>query len=176
MKNGLKKGFIHLYTGDGKGKTTAAMGLALRAAGAGLKVFIAQFAKGVATSEAKAMKKFSKQIRVKQFGARTFIKRNPTARDRVFAAKGLTAVEKALREGNYDVVILDEVCVACRYDLIPVRKVLAVIKKRPREVEVVLTGRNAPNTFVKAADIVTEMREVKHYFSKGVMARKGIEY
>jgi cob(I)alamin adenosyltransferase len=172
----LKKGFVHLYTGNGKGKTTAALGLALRAAGAGLKVFIAQFAKGVATGEMKSLKKFSKQITVKQFGTRSFIRLRPSKIDRALAAKGLAVVENVLRRGGYDMVILDEVCIACRYNLIPIESVLDVIKNRPERVEIILTGRNAPKEIIEAADLVTEMRAIKHYFNKGTRARKGIEY
>jgi cob(I)alamin adenosyltransferase len=172
----LEKGYVHLYTGNGKGKTTAALGLALRAAGAGLKVYIAQFAKGAVTSELKSLKRFSKQITVRQSGARTFIKRKPAAADRTLAGKGLSAVQKAVRFGGYDVVIFDEVCVACRYNLIAVKSIVDLIKRRPEHVEIILTGRYAPEEFVKMADIVTEMKEVKHYFIKGVTARKGIEF
>lgn len=172
----LKKGYVHLYTGNGKGKTTAAMGLALRAAGAGLKVYIAQFAKGMETSELKSLKKISKQVAVKQFGARSFLNSQPTETDRAFAGRGLAAVEKTVRRGGYDVVILDEVCVACRYHLIPVRKIVDLVIKKPEHVEIVLTGRCAPKEFMKLADIVTEMKEVKHYFIRGVTARNGIEY
>jgi cob(I)alamin adenosyltransferase len=173
--NHLEKGYVHLYTGNGKGKTTAALGLALRAAGAGLKVYIAQFAKGIATSELKSLKKISRQITVRQFGAKAFIKGKPDDVDRMFAARGLAAIEKAVRQGYYDVVILDEVCMACRYKLIPVGKILDLVKKRPNHIEVVLTGRYASKEFITMADIVTEMKEVKHYFIKGVTARRGIE-
>lgn len=176
QKGCVKKGFVHLYTGNGKGKTTAALGLALRAAGTGMKVFIAQFAKGVATGELKSLKKLSKQITVKQLGRGSFINQNPFGIDRDLAAKGLAAIEIALQKGGYDMVILDEVCVACNYHLIPTERVLYIIKNRPEKVEVIMTGRNASKDFIDAADIVTEMREIKHYFHKGVKARKGIEY
>jgi cob(I)alamin adenosyltransferase len=172
----LKKGYVHLYTGNGKGKTTAALGLALRAAGAGLKVFIAQFAKGVATSELKSLRKLSKFITVKRFGRRSFIKSNPTGIDRKCAAKGLAFVKKVISGGRYDMVILDELCGACRHNLIPIKEVLAMIEKRPPWVEVVVTGRDAPKELIAAADIVTEMRGIKHYYVAGVKARKGIEY
>ena len=172
----LRKGFVHLYTGNGKGKTTAAVGLALRAAGAGLKVFIVQFGKGSPTGELKSLKKLSRQITIRQFGARTFIKQKPALVDYTLAAEGLATVERALRRGCYDVVILDEVCVVCRYNLISTRKVLDIINNRPKQVEVIMTGRDAPKDLANAADLVTEMREIRHYFSKGVRARKGIEY
>ena len=172
----LEKGYVHLYTGNGKGKTTAALGLALRAAGAGLKVYFAQFVKGQATSELKSLKKFSRRITVRQFGRGAFIKGRTVEADRTFACRGLEAVEKAVRRGTYDVVILDEICVACRYNLVPISKIIDLIKIRPDRMEVVLTGRCAPKGLIKIADIVTEMKEVKHYFIKGVIARRGIEY
>jgi cob(I)alamin adenosyltransferase len=172
----LRKGYIHLYTGNGKGKTTAALGLALRAAGAGLKIFIAQFAKGSGTSELESLKRFSGQITIKQFGGCSFIKRNPSKVDYAKAAMGMAAVKKVIEKGRYDMVVLDELCGACRYKLIPVKEVLAMIEKRPPWVEVVVTGRDAPKKLIAAADIVTEMRGIKHYYIAGVKARKGIEY
>jgi cob(I)alamin adenosyltransferase len=172
----LKKGYVHLYTGNGKGKTTAALGLALRAAGAGFKVFIAQFAKGVATSELKSLRKLSPLITVKRFGRRSFIKRKPAGIDRRYAAYGMAVVKKVISAGRYDMVVLDELCGACRHSLIPIKEVLGLIIKRPLWVEVVVTGREAPREFVRVADIVTEMKERKHYFLKGITARKGIEY
>jgi cob(I)alamin adenosyltransferase len=173
---GLEKGYVHVYTGSGKGKTTAALGLALRAVGAGLRVFIAQFAKGSATSELKVLKKLSRQITVRQFGRSSFIKGNPSCVDRERAARGIAAVKKALAGGRYDMVVLDELCGACRYNLVGTKEVLAMLENRPEGIEVIITGRNAPDELVKAADIVTEMKEVKHYFIKEVSARRGIEY
>jgi cob(I)alamin adenosyltransferase len=172
----LKKGYVHLYTGNGKGKTTAALGLALRAAGAGLRVYIAQFAKGTATSELKPLKKLSGLITVRQFGRSSFIKGNPSRVDVEYAARGIAAVKKTFADGRYDMVVLDELCCACRCSLVSTREVLAMLKSRPGGIEVVITGRNAPDELVKAADIVTEMKEVKHYFMSGVQARRGIEY
>jgi cob(I)alamin adenosyltransferase len=172
----LKKGFVHLYTGDGKGKTSAAMGLALRAAGAGFSVYIAQFAKGSDTGELKSLEKASKKIVVRQFGTRSFIKKIPTKIDRTLASKAMAEAEVAIAEGKFDVVILDELCIACLYKMVPVAKVVDLIKNKPEHVELVITGRNAPAELVEAADLVTDMRMVKHYFDKGVMARKGIEY
>jgi cob(I)alamin adenosyltransferase len=172
----LAKGFVHLYTGDGKGKTSAAMGLALRAAGAGLGIYIAQFAKGSETGELKMLGKLSKKIVVRQFGARSFIKKTPTKIDVTLASKAFATVEAVIKEGKYDVVILDELCIACRYKMLSVRKVADIIKNKPLHVEIVITGRTAPAELMEAADVVTEMRAVKHYFDKGVKARKGIEY
>jgi cob(I)alamin adenosyltransferase len=172
----LEKGFVHCYTGGGKGKTTAALGLALRAAGAGLSVFIFQFAKGIETSEIRALRKFSKNITVRQFGTRAFIKKTPSGIDRMRAVQGLAMVKKILCSGRYDLVILDEVCGACHAHLIATDEVVAALKERPPAVEVVLTGRHAPRELIDAADLVTECKEVKHYFSLGVRARRGIEY
>jgi cob(I)alamin adenosyltransferase len=172
----LSKGYVHMYTGDGKGKTSAAMGLALRAAGAGLSVYVAQFAKGSETGELKALGKLSKKMTVRQFGTRSFIKKVPSKIDITLAARAFAAAEATVKEGRYDVVILDELCVACRLNMIAVDKVLDLIKNKPGHVELVITGRNAPVELVEAADVVTEMRAVKHYFDKGVRARKGIEY
>jgi cob(I)alamin adenosyltransferase len=172
----LPNGCIHLYTGDGKGKTSAAMGLALRAAGAGLGVYIAQFAKGNETGELKMLLKASKKIVVQQFGTGSFIKKGPTKIDRTLATKGFGAAEDAVKNGNYDVVILDELCIACLFNMIPVKKVLELIHNKPAHVELVITGRKAPVELIEAADLVTEMKQIKHYFNKGVKARQGIEY
>ena len=172
----LEKGFVHCYTGSGKGKTTAALGLALRAAGAGLSVFIIQFAKGTETSELKALRKFSKNITIRQFGTRAFIKNSPSGIDRMRAAHGLAMVKKVIGSDRYDMVILDEVCGACHARLIPTDELIATLKERPQAVEVVLTGRNASKKLIEAADLVTEFREIKHYYSLGIRGRKGIEY
>ncbi|MBN2036257.1 MAG: cob(I)yrinic acid a,c-diamide adenosyltransferase [Chitinispirillaceae bacterium] len=176
MKTSLKQGYVHLYTGNGKGKTTAAIGLAVRAAGAGLRVYIAQFAKGRETSELTALENLSELITVRRFGARTFIKDRAHKTDRALAEKGIREAEKNIRGGQYGVVILDELCIACKYNLVPEKTVLDMVRSRPDHVEIVITGRYAPKKLVAAADIVTEMKAVKHYFQKGVKARKGIEW
>jgi cob(I)alamin adenosyltransferase len=172
----LKKGFVHVYTGNGKGKTTAALGLALRAAGAGLKVFVAQFAKGIETGEVKLLAKFPRQITIKQFGARSFIRGHAVTKDRIRAAEALETVKEVIAAGRYDVVILDELCVVCDLKLISTKTVLDIITGRPGYMEVIITGRNAPKEIVETADLVTEMKEIRHYFNSGVKARKGIEY
>jgi cob(I)alamin adenosyltransferase len=170
------KGYFQLYTGGGKGKTTAALGLALRAAGAGLRVYIAQFAKGIEAGELKALKKLSAAVTVRQCGARSFIRGRPGKIDRTLAENGLAAAARAIASGRWDLVILDELCVACHFRMVEAKAVLEILKSRPRHVEVVITGRNAPKAFLEAADLVTEMKEIKHYFTEGVRARKGIEY
>jgi cob(I)alamin adenosyltransferase len=169
------KGYVQVYTGNGKGKTTAAIGLALRAAGAGLRVFIAQFAKGGTYSEIKALRRFEDLITVRQFGAGGFIFGKPSQEDRDAAGLGLAAIRDMIASGSYDVVILDEANIATYYNLITPEELLAVIDGRPTEVELIITGRNAHEKILARADLVTEMREVKHYYSTGVQAREGIE-
>lgn len=171
----LKKGCVQIYTGNGKGKTTAALGLALRASGAGLRVFIGQFAKGSLCSEHVALAKFAPGIRIKQFGKECFIRRNPDEDDMGLARKGFSEIRKIVSSRKYDLVVLDEITIANKYGLVKVDEVLDLIKTKPTEVEIVLTGRNADKRLLKAADLVTEMREVKHYFKTGLPARAGIE-
>ena len=174
--NRKQKGYIQLYTGAGKGKTTAALGLALRASGAGLRVYIAQFVKGSESGERKALAKLSRAVTIRPFGARSFIKKNPAKIDRTLAAKGLAEVSAIIAAGRHDLVILDEICVALRLGLFSLEPVLEMLKTRPGHVEIILTGRNAPQALIDAADLVTEMREIRHYFQKGVRARRGIEF
>ena len=174
--NCLQKGYIHLYTGDGKGKTTAAIGLALRACGSGLRVYIAQFTKGSDSGEVNALEKFFRAVTIHQFGARSFIKKKPTKIDRILAAKGLAEVSAVIAAGRHDLVILDEICVALRLRLFSVEQVLEILETRPARVEIILTGRDAPQELIDASDLVTEMREIRHYFKKGVRARRGIEF
>lgn len=170
----LKKGFVQIYTGNGKGKTTAALGLALRASGAGLKVYFGQFAKGLKCSEHKALAKFA-NIKVKQFGRSCFIGRKPDEKDMEFAKKGFGEISEAIASRYYDIVILDEIMTAIKYGLVPLEDVLGIIRSKPASVEIVLTGRNADPRLIEAADLVTEMKEVRHYYKQGVMARVGIE-
>jgi len=169
------QGYVQVYTGDGKGKTTAALGLALRSAGAGLKVFIGQFIKSAAYSEIKALERFSDLITIKQFGRGCFIRGNPCQADIDMARQALDAIGAALRSGGYDVVIADEANVAFSCKLVSEADLLALVDARPAHVELVLTGRNAPHAVIERADLVTEMKPVRHYYDKGVMARKGIE-
>lgn len=169
------KGYVHVYTGNGKGKTTAAFGLALRAVGAGKKVYIGQFVKGQAYSEIQAVSECLPGITVKQLGLGCFIINEPTQADIDAARQGLTEVADALHCGLYDMVILDEVTIALFYKLLSVEEVLEVVASKPEATEVVLTGRYAPQELIDAADLVTEMREVKHYYTSGVEARVGIE-
>jgi len=169
------KGYVQVYTGDGKGKTTAALGLALRAAGAGLKVLMAQFVKGMKYSEHVSLAKLSDAITVRQYGRRCFIKTDPEEADMKAAQEGLKEVKGLMSSGRYEVIILDEANIATSFGLFPVEELLDLIRAKPDEVELVITGRMAAPQVIAEADLVTEMKEVKHYFQKGVQARAGIE-
>ncbi len=168
-------GYVHVYTGEGKGKTTAALGLALRAAGAGWKVLIAQFAKSRDSSELAALERFADLITVHQYGRGGFITGAPEPADVDRARRGLAECNEAIASGEYSLVILDEANVAVKLGLFSVDELLAVIDGRPRGVELVITGRDAHARVINQADLVTEMREVKHYYNDGVDGRKGIE-
>jgi len=169
------KGYVQVYTGDGKGKTTAAFGLALRAVGAGLKVFIAQFVKNMVYSEIKAIERLGNAVMLKQYGQGDFLYREPDERDRRSARDGLAEVTEVMLGGRFDVIILDEINIATYFHLLSVDDVLALLKAKPDQVELVLTGREADTRIMEAADLVTEMKEIKHYYQKGVQARIGIE-
>lgn len=169
------KGYVHVYTGDGKGKSTAAFGLAMRAAGAGLPVYVAQFVKGMRYSEINAFERFDDLVEIHQFGRGCFILREPTPEDAEAAQKGICEVRKILAQGRHRLVILDEANIATFYNLFPVDALLEVIDTKPDQVELVITGRRADPHILDRADLITEMREVKHYYTRGVQARKGIE-
>jgi cob(I)alamin adenosyltransferase len=169
------KGFVQVYTGNGKGKTTAAFGLALRAVGAGLRVFIAQFVKNSKYSEIKALERLDDAITLRQYGRGDFLKRKPDEADIRAAQEGLKEVQQIMLSGRYDLIILDEVNIATYYSLFSVEDVLIFMEARPDHVELVLTGRKADPRIIEAADLVTEMKEVKHYYHQGVKARVGIE-
>ena len=169
------QGFVQIYTGDGKGKTTAALGLALRAAGAGLRVYFGQFIKNADYSEIKALARFADCITVRQFGRGCFLLTEPAPEDRAAARRALDAIGLALVSGDYDLVIADEANVAVALGLIEPDDLVALIDLRPEQVELVLTGRSAPDAVLTRADLVTEMRCVRHYYDRGVLARPGIE-
>ena len=170
------KGYIHVYTGNGKGKTTAALGLALRAVGAGKKVFFAQFVKGKIYSEIEATRKFVPAITIKQYGLGCFIVEEPTDADIQAARKGLTEVADILKSEKYDVVVLDEANIALYYQLFSTDEFLDILQNKKQETEIVITGRYAPPELIEMAELVTDMQEVKHYYTKGIKARKGIEF
>lgn len=165
---------IQVYTGNGKGKTTAALGLALRAVGAGLKVYIGQFIKSGDYCEVKALRKI-KAIKTEQFGRGCFIRKSPSRIDKDLAQKGFDRIKKIIEENDYDVVILDEVNVALKVGLLDLKDLLTLLKDAPKKTELILTGRYAHPQVIRAADLVSEIKEVKHYYRKGIKSRIGIE-
>jgi cob(I)alamin adenosyltransferase len=170
-------GYLQVYTGNGKGKTTAALGLAFRAAGHGLRTYVAQFLKGQPTGEIEAAGKLAPLIRIEAFGREGFITvdAGPGDEDVARAADGLAKALEAMLSGEFRIVVLDEINTAVHFRIVPENEVLSFIAKRPAGVELVLTGRYAPASFIDRADLVTEMKEIKHYFGTGVKAREGIE-
>jgi len=170
-------GYVHVYTGNGKGKTTAALGLTLRAAGAGWNVFFAQFAKGKATSERAALERFDDRVTIRQYGQPHFIRGNagPDDADLDFARRGLAECREAITSGRYRLVVLDEANLGPMLQLFPVEELLELVDAKPDDVELVVTGRGADRRLLDRADLVTEMQEIKHYYRQGVLARTGIE-
>ena len=171
----MNKGYVQVYTGDGKGKTTAAIGLAIRAAGAGFKVFIAQFLKKGDYSEINALERFADLITVEQFGLGRFVKGKPEPEDIEEARKGLETIKKILSSGKHQMVILDEANVAAVCGLISIDDLTVLIDQKPAHVELILTGRGAAPQIIERADLVSEVKALKHYFNNGVKARVGIE-
>ena len=169
----MEKGYIQVYTGNGKGKSTASFGLALRAVGAGYRVIIIQFLKGMEYSEHEAFKKLG--IDYELYGTKEFVVGEPSERVKKLCREGLERAKKAFKEG-YDLVILDEANVAVYMGAMKLEDLMDVVKEKPESVELVITGRYAPEELINIADLVTEMREVKHYYQKGVQARKGVEW
>ncbi len=169
------KGYVQVYTGDGKGKTTAAMGLALRAAGAGLKVYIAQFVKSEKYSEIIALERFSDLITCRLYGSGCWLHGPPDDEDVQLARSGLEDVRRIVSAGQHDLVILDEVNIITHFGLLTPDDLIALIDLKPAGVELVFTGRKADPRLIERADLCSEIREIKHYYRKGVLARKGIE-
>ncbi len=171
----MRRGYVQVYTGSGKGKTTAALGLALRAAGAGQKIFIAQFIKSRICSEHLALERFKDFITIRQYGNGLILNRPVTTSDIAAARKGLEESRKVMLSRDYDIIILDEANVAVKRALINVDALIELIKDKPTGLELIITGRYADERIIEAADLVTEMKEIKHYSKKGVKARVGIE-
>jgi cob(I)alamin adenosyltransferase len=170
-------GTVQLYTGDGKGKTTAALGAALRAAGHGKRALMIQFMKGRLYGELEAVKCLSGLFTIEQYGRDEFVDpKNPDPVDVELAKKGWARARRAVQGEKLDLLILDEINVAVSFGLIALDDVIDFIRKRPPHLELILTGRYAPDGLIEIADTVTEMQEIKHHYRKGVKARKGIEY
>jgi len=193
----FKQGYVQVYTGNGKGKTTAAIGLAIRALGAGKKVLFLQFMKAKSYSEHKILPKISSNLTLETLGKPFFVARkqdldpetlaqwedkcvifepgNPPQDYVDLMKKGLLMAQEAIIKGEYDLIILDEINVTMYFELVSAKDVLELIANKRPEVEIVLTGRNCPQEIIEKADLVTEMKEIKHYYSQGVNARVGIE-
>jgi cob(I)alamin adenosyltransferase len=173
----LSRGTIQVYTGDGKGKTTAALGQALRACGHGLKVLMIQFMKGSKNYGEVMISNEVPGLTLIQSGLPTFVEKgNPSDEDLRLAKEGMEMAAKAVNQASCDILILDEINVAVDYGLVEARKVLDLIKRRPPGMEIILTGRYAPTEFTEIADLVTEMKEIKHHYMSGLPMREGIEY
>jgi cob(I)alamin adenosyltransferase len=173
----LKQGFVQIYTGNGKGKSTAAIGQAVRAAGFGLKTYIAQFMKEYPYNELNSLEHLSEWIKIEQFCGDEFVykKELPGEEELAKAKKGLQKAREKMLSGEYDLIILDESIVAIYFKLIETKDLVEFIKIKPENVELILTGRYSPEKLIELADLVTEMKEVKHYYQKGITSRRGIE-
>ena len=172
----LEQGCVQVYTGNGKGKTTASLGLALRAVGRGLRVCVFQFIKGGGPyGEHLIAEKLAPLFTIIQSGRPGWVNTKDISEDRRVAQEGLQQARQLLTSGDYDLVVMDEINGAVGFGLIDVEQVLELISLKPPKVELVLTGRNADERVMAAADLVTEMREIKHYYQAGVPARSGIE-
>ena len=173
----IGKGYIQVYTGNGKGKTTASLGLTVRAAGHGLRSVIIQFMKGwIDYGELRGVEMLSPFVELHQAGRDTFVDRkNPDPEDIRLAREGWELAKKTILEREADIVVLDEINCAVDFGLLPVSEVLDLLQRKPDGVEIVLTGRGAPEEIIAVADLVTEMKEIKHYYNKGLDARIGVE-
>lgn len=166
---------IRIYTGNGKGKTTSALGLAIQAVGAGKKIFIGQFLKSGKYSEMSSLGKFPDQISVEHYGMGKFVKGNPSEEDKQAGVKGYDTLRRIIQTGAHDLVIMDEANMAVRYGIISEQSLLDLFELKPTHVELVVTGRGATPAVIKKADMVFELNEAKHYYKQGVKARVGIE-
>lgn len=166
--------YIHVYTGNGKGKTTAAFGVVLRTLFNGGKVYVGQFVKDMKYSETKLEEHFS-NIAIEQFGNGCIINRDPNESDKNLCKYGLNKMKNVISSGEYDLVVFDELTIALYFKLLTIEEVIETLKHRHEKCEIIITGRYAPEELIDAADLVTEMKEVKHYYTKGVLSRKGID-
>ncbi len=173
----LRQGLVMVYTGDGKGKTTAALGLAMRAMGHGKRVYFLQFMKGSKEYGEVQLAPQLPLLTLVQSGLESFvIKGNPSQEDLRLARAGLELAKQAVNSGSYDLVVLDEVNIALDYELFPLQEVLQLIKHKPGQLDLVLTGRYVPEAVLAVADMISEVREVRHHYASGVEARAGIEF
>jgi cob(I)alamin adenosyltransferase len=177
MKQKLEKGFVQVYTGNGKGKTTAAIGQAVRAAGYGLKTYFVMFMKEFPYNEVKSLERLEDLITIVQVGQDDFVYKKvpPSEEEKSKVRNGLAEVKEKMLNGEYDLIVLDEILVSIYFGLISKEEVVSFIDAKPQNVELVMTGRYCPQEIIDKADLVTEMKEVKHYYEKGELARKGIE-
>lgn len=172
-----RKGLVLVITGKGKGKTTAAFGLALRAIGHGARVMAVQFMKGRKYGEYLAAEAYLPNLTIRMSGLDSFVMRdNPAPIDREMAEAGLAMAREAIASSAYDLIILDEINVALDFKLIPLAEVIEIINAKPPSLDLVLTGRYAPPEIIELADTVSEVREVKHHYNAGIKDRAGIEY
>lgn len=179
----MKKGYIHIYTGNGKGKTSAALGVALRSLGNGYSVAIGQFVKSpnFEYNEMKALSAireagiFPGRIEIRQFGSGCCICHDPVEEDADGARKGFEIVTEWIMSGEWDTVILDELNIALRLNLLKLEEVIDLIKNKPAGVNLIITGRHAPDELIALADVVTEMKEIKHYFTRGILSQPGLD-
>ncbi len=173
----LDKGFIQVYTGNGKGKSTAAIGQAIRAAGVGYRTLIIQFMKEYPYSELNSLKNFKDFIEVEQYGGDDFVYKNelPSKEEKSKIYAGMKKAEDEFSKNNFDIIILDEIIVSIYFKLIDAKEVIELMNKKPENKELILTGRYCPPEIIDLADLVTEMKEVKHYYTEGITSRKGIE-
>ncbi len=173
----LSKGLVEVFTGDGKGKTSAALGIALRASGHDLKVFIVYFMKGnFPYGEQKVLPQLS-NVTFAKFGQLSFVDpNNVKEEEKIEAKKALDTAKKAMLSNNYDVIILDEINVAVTWKLIDLNEVINLIQEKPEKVELILTGRYADEKLIAAADLVTNMTKIKHPYDEGILSREGIDY
>lgn len=169
-------GYVHIYTGNGKGKTSAAIGIAVRASGIGLKTFFAQLMKSYLYSELIALKKIP-EIKTVQFGDDNFVieKRKPNDKELKIANEALRKIKNEMLSGKYDIIVIDEALVAIYFSYISESDLLDIIYAKPKNVELILTGRYATEKIINKADIVSEINEIKHYYQKGILSRKGID-
>ncbi|NLO83389.1 MAG: cob(I)yrinic acid a,c-diamide adenosyltransferase [Clostridiales bacterium] len=176
----MKQGYVQVYTGDGKGKTTAALGLGLRAVGRGLKVLMIQFLKGTETGELEAVKKLAPDFHIIRFAEteKFFWELNDEEKTRLRdkTQQEMKRLEEFLKDNSYHILILDEIMAAIHGGLVSVEQVCRIIDRKPKGMELILTGRRVPDKIADRADLITEMRPIRHYMDKGVPARPGIEY